>query len=360
MKSKKMSLSFYFPRPSIFTKHIFHHRMLQAVFFILPVQNIQSRLFNRKDFSWEHCIHLTDFPGVIAYLIQLNIILILRHIDTMIPLNKRTAVFILFILFFKIGNTQNLFDSANSKKFAGYLQNTHQFELAVHEYERILSVNPEDTGVFINLMESYRFGNDCNAFQRLEQLKVRRYIHHPSIASEYLKLSIICNANYNNAVFSEALAVLDPAEKAFYEMGRYIFSEDRESLVVYAGQNAGILNTYYPDIYANAKSIEGMKRKSPFLAASMSAVIPGSGKAYSEFWGDALMSFIFVTSNAWLSYRGFKKNGLESATGWIFGSISFGFYSGNIFGSARAARYRNKASYKILYDDAKNNYYKRF
>lgn len=290
----------------------------------------------------------------------MNIISILRHTDTMTPLNKRTVLFILCVLFFKIGNTQNLFDSENAKKFAGYLQNTHQFELAANEYERILSVNPEDTGVYISLMESYRLGKDCNSFQRLEQLKVRQYIHHPSIASEYLKLSITCNANYNNALFSEALTTLDPAEKAFYEMGRHIFSEDRESLVLYAGQYAGILETRYPDIYSNAMAIEGMKRKSPFLAASMSAIIPGSGKAYSEFWGDALMSFLFVTSNAWLSYRGFKKNGIESATGWIFGGISFGFYTGNIFGSAKAARNHNKALYKELYDEAKDNYYKRF
>jgi hypothetical protein len=278
----------------------------------------------------------------------------------MILLTKRILVFIYFIFFFGIGNTQNLFNSENLKKFAGYLQYTHQFELAANEYERILSITPGDTGIYKNLLEVYRLGNDCNSFPRLETFRVNQYFQHTDIASEYLKLSLTCNCNYNNPLFSEALKALDPNKKAFYEMGRYIFSEDEESMILYSKNNTSILVTNFPDILSSAQKIELMNEKSPFIAASMSALLPGSGKAYSEFWGDAIMSFLFVSTNAWLSYQGFKKKGIESATGWIFGTISFGFYTGNIWGSANAAKNRNKALYKELYDEARKNYYKRF
>ncbi len=278
----------------------------------------------------------------------------------MIQLNKKLLLFTCFILFFEIGNAQNLFNSENLKKFANYLQNTHQYSLAANEYERILSVSPGDTGIYINLITAYRLGNDCNSFQTLETFKVNQLFGHPTIASEYLKLTLTCNYCYNNSLFSEAILALNTNNKVFYKMGQYVFSENKDSLICFANQNASILAGNFPDIFSNAKEIELMKEKSPFVAASMSALIPGSGKAYSGFWGDAIMSFLFVSTNAWLSYQGFKKKGVKSATGWIFGSISFGFYTGNIWGSARAAKNRNEAIYHTLYDEAKDNYYKRF
>ncbi|MCG6187507.1 hypothetical protein K5G00_08845 [Maribellus maritimus] len=278
----------------------------------------------------------------------------------MIRLNKTTLLFC-FILFFHVGNTQNLFNTENLKKFAAYLQNTRQYDLAASEYERILSITPYDVTVYPELLTAYRLGNNCqNSFQTLETLKVNRFFENSPVASEYLKLTLTCNCCYEKPLFTEALSSLDATERAFYQLGHYIFSKKEDALISFTSSNADILNNNFPDIFSNALDIQMMKEKSPFVAASMSAIIPGSGKAYSGYWGDAVMSLLFVSTNAWLSYQGFKKKGVKSITGWIFGSISFGFYTGNIWGSAKAAKNRNTAAYNKLYNEAKNNYYKRF
>jgi hypothetical protein len=93
-----------------------------------------------------------------------------------------------------------------------------------------------------------------------------------------------------------------------------------------------------------------LKYKSPFLALSLSTLVPGSGKAYSGRWKDGLFSFIIVGTSVWQSYRGFNRNGVSSAYGWIFGSLAFGFYSANIFGSYNTAKHYNNSLRKKITD----------
>ncbi len=65
------------------------------------------------------------------------------------------------------------------------------------------------------------------------------------------------------------------------------------------------------------------------------------------------MSLAFVSTNAWLSYRGFDKKECKAPVDGFFGGISLGFYLGNIWGSGHAARTRNELQYEKLYDEAK-------
>jgi hypothetical protein len=61
-----------------------------------------------------------------------------------------------------------------------------------------------------------------------------------------------------------------------------------------------------------------------------------------------------------MSYRGFSKKGVKSANGWIFGSLTVGFYFGNIFGSYKAAKNYNQIEYDKLYNEAKAAVYSGF
>ena len=97
--------------------------------------------------------------------------------------------------------------------------------------------------------------------------------------------------------------------------------------------DAGLLNLYYES--------SNIKHRSPFLAASFSTLIPGSGKIYSGRWTDGLIAFLFIGGTSFAAFRGFEKKGVESAYGWIMGSVSLGFYLGNIYGSAKAAKVFN-------------------
>ena len=276
-------------------------------------------------------------------------------------LSGKSPLLLLFLFFCTIGNAQNLFNAENSKKFARYLESTRQYKLAAVEYERILSIEKTDPAIYTGLLKNYRLGNICNnSFKNLDELNVNHFFSNQSIASEYLKLSLTCNCCYEESYFSEALSSVKNNEKIFYKLGYYLFTEQKDSLSRHTYNNLSLLSNNYPTVLTNIENIESFKRKSPGLAMAMSAIVPGSGKAYSGYWGDAVMSLIFVSTNAWLSYRGFSKKGVKNANGWVFGGISLGFYLGNIWGSGKAARTTNQIEYEKLYNDAKNSIYSHF
>lgn len=279
----------------------------------------------------------------------------------MILSGKSSFLVILILFFWNNGNAQNLFNAENSKKFAQYLVNTQQYRLAATEYERILNIEKSDTAVYSGLLKTYRMGNICeNTFENLNTLDVYKFFSNNTVASEYLKLVLTCNCCFQESHFSEALSSVDYNRQVFYKLGYYLLSEQKDSLSLLTFHNYNFLSNSYPEVLKGIENIQSFKRKSPGLAITMSAVIPGSGKAYSSYWGDAIMSFVFVSTNAWLSYRGFNKNGIKSANGWIFGSISLGFYLGNIWGSGRAVKTYNQIEKQKLYNEAKNDIYNHF
>jgi len=102
------------------------------------------------------------------------------------------------------------------------------------------------------------------------------------------------------------------------------------------------------------------KRKSKTLAGLMSAIVPSSGRFYARDYKDAIFSLVFIGGTAFQSYKRFNKSGINSAGGWIYGGISFGFYLGNIWGSVKAADRYNEKNYKKVYDETKNYFSTRF
>jgi hypothetical protein len=267
-----------------------------------------------------------------------------------------------FLVFLSLaGRSQDLFDYTNSKKFAGYLFNTRQFGLAANEYERILTINPNDTLVFANLIKTYRMASDCNySFTRLENFQLTGFLTNPLVAREYLNLSLSCNPQPQHRNFQSALHSLDPTSQVFYTVGAYLNAGNRDSTFYYAQAHRDFLAQTYPSLLSGIDRMEDFRYKSPAFAAALSTIRPGAGKAYSKYWGDAFMSLLFVSTNAWLSYRGFSKKGVKSVNGWVFGSISVGFYFGNIFGSYKAAKNYNQIEYDKIYNEAKAALYSGF
>jgi tetratricopeptide (TPR) repeat protein len=81
--------------------------------------------------------------------------------------------------------------------------------------------------------------------------------------------------------------------------------------------------------------------KSKALAGGMSAVLPGAGKVYAGRVTDGLASLLLVGLTGWQAYDGFHRDGTRSVKGWIYGSLSAGFYLGDIWGSMVAVRQHN-------------------
>jgi len=93
------------------------------------------------------------------------------------------------------------------------------------------------------------------------------------------------------------------------------------------------------NIIRSFQNYQKKSTKSPFLAGGLSAVIPGSGYAYCQHWGTAIASLFVNGLLVWTFADALRQEqyGLASLTGFV----GIGWYGGNIWGSARAARRYN-------------------
>lgn len=73
--------------------------------------------------------------------------------------------------------------------------------------------------------------------------------------------------------------------------------------------------------------------KSPWLAAGLSAVIPGAGKVYAGQTGPGVASFIAVGTLAAITAEQWKHHGAKDWRTIVAGSLCGIFYIGNIYGS---------------------------
>ena len=74
-------------------------------------------------------------------------------------------------------------------------------------------------------------------------------------------------------------------------------------------------------------------RKSPLLAATASALVPGLGKVYAGELAEGISSFLTVGSLAAITAENWSRNGFTNWKTLLFGTLGAIFYIGNIYGS---------------------------
>jgi len=274
---------------------------------------------------------------------------------------SRIAIVTIFIAVFQNTSAQqNLLDFDNSLKFARYLSTTRQLNFAAQEYERLNYLWPNDSVVTFELVQTYRLNKQCekidfsfNMFSNQGKL-----FKNVNFAREYLRFSLTCRIENDN--FFNVISQFESEEKVLFTTSYYWINKKYDSLFSYYSKERELLSQANINLHDVTKSFNEQKYKSPFLASVMSTVIPGSGKAYSKRWGDAFVSFLFVGTNSYASYRAFKKKGINSVNGWIFGSLAVSFYSANIWGSAKAAKDYNNKKIETFQFNAENIIYNSF
>lgn len=103
-----------------------------------------------------------------------------------------------------------------------------------------------------------------------------------------------------------------------------------------------------------SKELQGHKKKSPLLAAIMSAIVPGSGKYYAGKKGEGISNFIIVFGSGLMTYENYRKLGIQHPKTIAFGAIFAANYVSNIYGSAQRAKivendYQNVMHNQILF-----------
>ena len=264
----------------------------------------------------------------------------------------RELIFLIVLVLFSITlRSQDLFCKESSIKYADFLMASGQYSLAVEEFERLIFLDSNEiefkNRLLVACNKSKQYSRGITAINTIYNSEIYRLPQEVSL--NYLKLlySMENNQEIDNFLLkSESISTTD---KILFENCNLLLNINKQN---FKPTIATIKKEYdyFPDqfktIFDNTKSI---KFKNPALAGGLSTIIPGAGKFYAGKKVDGIFSLIFVAGNAWQSYRGFKKKGISSAKGWIFGSISLGFYISNIYGSVKAVK---------KYNDLKSNFIK--
>ena len=245
-------------------------------------------------------------------------------------------------LFLKLAalNAQSLYNQENSKQFATYLYASGNYKLAATEYERLLFLEPENDSLRQRILKSMLLSEDyegSNMRATLFNMPVEGFSN--GMANLYSYGLIVAGNQSSARAFLNINSNLSAQEKTHYTAYSYLLENEFKKAQQLKSESQLTMDSQLSALIDETLNI---KRKSPALAAGMSAVVPGLGKFYTGDWKDAIIALVTVGVTGYQSYRGFNRNGVSSGYGWIYGSLAAGFYLGNIYGSASSAKRYNK------------------
>lgn len=195
-------------------------------------------------------------------------------------------------------------------KLAGLFQETGQIGLAKDAYRHLLNFSSATE-------ENYK--DFANFLFEIAQYKELRHTLPEKYYDKDWGTELIAKSYFYETKFDSTLLF---TEKLDSELGRKIADLSCEGL--------------------------NLKPRSPFLAGSMSAIIPGSGKMYAGRFWDGLQAFSMVVAPAYNAYYQFRTKGTKSFEAWLWTGIASWFYLSDIYGSIKATiEYNEMQRFKI-------------
>ncbi len=253
---------------------------------------------------------------------------------------------------------QNIYDKAHSLEYANYLYSKGDYIESVEEYERLLTMVPDSFFIQESLILSYLNAQNYEPCEkRISDLFGTDPEQYPApITHIYIQLLITldkydaCTQAIDN---SSALSMIEITE---FRTAVYILQERYEEAGSTIDSIKNVSDSLSPKLEQLNHCLQkalNMDYKHPGLAAALSVVIPGTGKAYSDDLQNGIRSFSIIGLYAWQSYRGFHFEGINSFYGWAFGALATGFYGANIYGSYASAKRSNNYHKHEIRNDVK-------
>ncbi len=236
-----------------------------------------------------------------------------------------------------------------------------EYYRAVTEYKRLLILFPKSVMADYALYKigmAYFHGGEYEQADRTFALFRSKYRESPYFAS----------AAYQQGLSNWRLNRLDKAEEALDtaaagasqdEKRQAVFSKslvelDRGNPVGSQKELAGFLAQNPQDAKAGGirKALTLLDQKgesslkSPLLAGTMSALLPGSGHIYAEHYGDGITAFFL--NGLFIAGTVIAVKQENYAMAGVAGVIGLPFYLGNIYGAANAANKWNISVRKNL------------
>lgn len=226
----------------------------------------------------------------------------------------------------------------NIKSFADYLFCEKDYLRAIDEYENYLRIKENDSIQFKVAYGFLEMGRFENAIQNFAKVKPTSAFYE---ATKIEKLKTFYLLNDSLKFISEADSIIT-SESPFANNALKLknvsllltnnLPDKNKFLKPFdAYQKEDVLSFY------NQKTNTGYK--SGTVAGILSAIIPGSGKIYTENYSDGITAFLFTGLFGYLAYTNFDHD--HNLRAWIFTAVASGFYAGNVYGSVASAQIFN-------------------
>ncbi len=249
----------------------------------------------------------------------------------------------------------------NIKLFADHLFCERDYLRAAEEYNRLTGNYRIDTVSFKTGLCYYNIGNLIESKKYFNEISIESIFYNDAVFQNY-RIAFLENPGgfYSVYQYDQYLLNTGKFQKNIYKLAMI-------SSLLNDNLNVSKEEFFHPFSIEEKDQLEkyfewknNPPNKSPVFAGILSTIIPGSGKIYTEEYGDGIVAFLTTGLLTFLAYDNFKAN--HDTRGWIFSSLAGFFYAGNIYGSIASAQIYN-AKIAFEFKDGinlfleKNNYF---
>ena len=227
----------------------------------------------------------------------------------------------------------------NIKLFADYLFCDKDYLRAIEEYEKYLTAIKDDSVQF-KIALGYSLINDqTNSLGKMNLINMSSQFYEQSRIERLKSLFL---QNIDSVFYSSTDELINSnspySKNAFQFKNTSLLLVNKELpvkekfLIPFEDQDKPRIEEFY-----------NLKKEPPYkseaLAGILSAIVPGSGKIYTENYGDGITAFLFTGLFTYLAYTNFDNE--HSTRAWIFTALGAGFYAGNVYGSIASVQIFN-------------------
>lgn len=232
----------------------------------------------------------------------------------------------------------NFHSPENIKAFADYLFCGKDYLRASEEYAEYLNEIYDDSVEFKSALALQRIGSYENALRKFDHISFNSALYTDS-RQEYFRTMFLKKDFIGIRNFSQNDDSTKPDYSFLVRLKNISLLLSKEEIP----EEGFIVSPFPISEKEYIKKIYELKAnppyKSPLLAGIMSAIIPGSGKLYTEDYTDGIFAAFLTGIFGYIAYTDFKAD--HNVRGWIFSGITAFFYSGNIYGSIASAQIYN-------------------
>ncbi|MBW2096317.1 MAG: tetratricopeptide repeat protein, partial [Deltaproteobacteria bacterium] len=244
-------------------------------------------------------------------------------------------------------------DPVSQFRFADGLMDRGEYDRAILEYERFIHFFPEEKAVSsarllmgLCFMKAGRYEKARTVFQEI-------ITNHHDDVSVQKALFLMGESYYQQGISREAEYYFQRLFREFpqskfrqavlYRLGWTKMREDQwEEASCLFGKIKGTSPYYGSANELAAASLKGktLPRKSPKLAGTLAAVLPGLGHAYVGRYKDGSVAFLVNALFIWAAVESFHND--NNVLGGMLCFLELGWYSGNIYSAVNVAHKYNR------------------